>query len=537
MGLGYLCFVLHAHLPFVRHPEYEDFLEEKWLFEALSETYLPLLRVFSELEREEVPFRLTLSISPTLISMLTDELLQDRYIAHLEKLLELSEKELERTSAEDPEHLPVARMYQRLYKQNLEDFADLYQKNILKGFKYFQKQGNLELITTAASHSFLPLYQDFPRDIEAQIQVAMATHHRFLGKESAGMWVPECGYFNGLEDYLNRNNLNYFFAAAHGLMFASPQPRSGVYAPVRTPNGIAAFGRDPVASHAVWSAQEGYPSDHVYRDFYRDIGYDLPLDYIGPYIHDGNIRVSTGFKYSAITGETEKKLPYNPEKARAKAAEHAENFVYNRIRQFDKLSEVMDIPPLINIPFDAELFGHWWFEGPIWIKEVFRNFADAETSGGIDMVTPTDYLNTNPDIQTATPSFSSWGEKGYAQVWLDGQNDWIYRHIHKNIRRMEELAQRFPDEHGLKERALNQAAREVLLSQASDWPFIMKTGTTVPYAVRRVKEHIYNFNQIYGSLCRNTVNTEWLTRIAQKNNLFPDMDYRIFRKDISRVHQ
>jgi 1,4-alpha-glucan branching enzyme len=93
---------------------------------------------------------------------------------------------------------------------------------------------------------------------------------------------------------------------------------------------------------------------------------------------------------------------------------------------------------------------------------------------------------------------------------------------------MQELIRRFPNETGLKERALNQAAREVLLSQASDWPFIMRAGTTVPYAVRRVKEHIYNFTTIYDALFRGTVSPEWLTRLERKNNIFPNIDYRIF---------
>jgi 1,4-alpha-glucan branching enzyme len=144
------------------------------------------------------------------------------------------------------------------------------------------------------------------------------------------------------------------------------------------------------------------------------------------------------------------------------------------------------------------------------------------------MVTPSDYLEMHPENQAAVPSFSSWGTKGYSEVWLNGKNDWVYRHTHMAIERMQELARRFPNEAGLKERVLNQAAREVLLSQASDWPFIMKIGTTVPYAVKRVKEHICNFNLIYENLCKNTVNTEWLTGIEKKNNLFPDIDYRIF---------
>jgi 1,4-alpha-glucan branching enzyme len=183
--------------------------------------------------------------------------------------------------------------------------------------------------------------------------------------------------------------------------------------------------------------------------------------------------------------------------------------------------------PIIICPYDAELFGHWWFEGPKFIEEVFRGFA----SSSVVAASPIDYLDMYPHNQKATPAFSSWGDKGYGQVWLDGSNDWIYRHLHKLIERMIELVERFPDESGLKERALNQAAREVLLSQASDWPFIMKTGTTVPYAIKRVKTHIFNFNFIYESLCRNVVKTEWLTKLEKSNNIFPAIDYRMFGRD------
>jgi len=150
------------------------------------------------------------------------------------------------------------------------------------------------------------------------------------------------------------------------------------------------------------------------------------------------------------------------------------------------------------------------------------------------MVTPKDYLAMYPKNPVGHPSFSSWGNNGYSNVWLDGSNDWVYRHLHKAIERMEELVERYPDEKGLKARALNQAAREVLLSQASDWEFIIKTGTSAQFAVQTVKEHLSSFNIIYENLCRNTVNTEWLTNIEKRHNIFPDIDYKVFRNPQNR---
>ncbi len=526
MMKGNVGFVLHAHLPFVRHPEYERFLEEDWLYEAISETYLPFLRMCNRLVADGVSFRLTVSISPTLSAMLSDELLQNRYVQHITRLLDLGEKELDRTR-DEPRLQVLVKMYRDRLEKNLSDFVDLYRKKILWGFKTLEKDGYLEIITTAATHPFLPLYQQLPEAIEAQVQTAVIDHGRKFGKKPLGFWLPEFGFYPGIEEVLRRNDISYFFTAAHGILFASKKPPYGVYAPLTCENGLYAFGRDYPTSDAVWSEDRGYPSDVDYREFYRDIGYDLPLDYIKPYIHEPDLRVCTGYKYYAITGETEEKRIYDREKALGQVDAQAENFIYNRRKQLQKFEGIIDRVPYIVAPFDAELFGHWWFEGLDWLEAVIRRIDESED---LSLITPSQYIAAYPKGQEGIPSFSSWGNKGYAEVWLNGKNDWIYRHIHKAIERMSELVERYPDESGLKQRVLNQAAREVMLAMASDWPFIMSTGTTVPYAERRIKEHLYNFNYIYDRLCRNTVDTEWLTSIEKKQNLFPDIDYRIFKK-------
>ena len=526
MSQGFLAFVLHAHLPFVRNPEHKRFLEENWLFEAISETYLPLLRVFDRLEKDGIPFKLTVSVSPTLAAMLEDELLQDRYIKHLERLIELAEKEVDRTRGDAQFH-PLALMYRELFTANRKDFVETYGKRLLKGFDFFLKKGRLELITSCATHAYLPLYEMYPETVRAQVQIAVQSHCRLFGKPPNGFWLPEFGYHPDVEEILKEAGIRYFFTAAHGILFVPDRPEHGVYGPLSCPNGLAAFGRDPASANAIWSSEEGYPGDFSYREFYRDIGFDLPLEYVAPYIHDGDFRICTGFKYYAVTGRTDQKVPYNIGAAKKKIDEHAENFIYNRLKQIRKLGEFMDKPPIISCPFDAELFGHWWFEGPEWIESLFRKLAQHS---GLEAVFPTDYLKAYPRNQKAQPVFSSWGNKGYSEVWLDGSNDWVYRHTHKAVERMSELVDRYPNEKGLKGRALNQAAREVLLSQASDWPFIMHTGTTVSYAVSKVKEHLGNFLRIYDALCSGVVSTEWLTKLERKNNIFPDIDYRIFRR-------
>jgi len=526
MPKGYISLLLHAHLPFVRHPRYEHVLEENWLYEAVSETYLPLLRVLRNLRDDGIPLKLTFSVSPTFAAMLNDELLQSRYVQYLNNQILLGEKEILRLKNE-PELLRLAETYLEGYRQNLEEFTNLYKGQLTKVLKELQKEGHLEIITSSATYSLLPLFQEYPRAVEAQIETAVISHSRTFGEAPRGIWLPECGFYPGLEAYLKKNNLGYFFAASNGILHASEKARYGVYSPLRCPNGVHAFGLDLRTNREVSSAVEGYPADFCYREFQKDIGFELDEDYLGFFIYKNGVRGHTGYKYYSKKMQDREPAVYNPEVAARKAEEHADNFLYKRLQKTNKLAPAMDRPPLTVCAFDAEIFGRWWHEGPIWLESVIRKIhADPQ----LEMITPPKYLELHPDNQVSVPSFSSWGNNGYAQVWLNGKNDWIYRHLHKAIERLQELVERYPNESGLKEWVLNQAAREVLLSQASDWPFIMKMGSTVPYAVQRVREHLFNFTKIYEDLCRNTVNTEWITRIEKRNNLFPDLDYRIFRK-------
>jgi 1,4-alpha-glucan branching enzyme len=266
------------------------------------------------------------------------------------------------------------------------------------------------------------------------------------------------------------------------------------------------------SSKSVWSSIDGYPGDYNYRDFYRDVGYDLDYEYIKPYINPDGTRVNTGIKYYKITGQTDYKLPYDVDKAREKAAEHAGNFIFNREKQIEYLSSIMDRKPIIISPYDAELFGHWWFEGPEWLEYLIRkiNF-DQDT---IKLITPNDYLSIYRRNQVITPSISSWGWKGYSEVWLEGSNDWIYRHLHKAVERMMEMAVKFAEtKEQIKIRALNQMARELLLAQSSDWAFIMKTGTFVTYAHNRIRSHIYRFTRLYEELNNGKIVESWLKDI------------------------
>ena len=523
---GYLALVLHTHLPYVRHPEFDEFLEEDWLFEAITETYIPLIRVFDGLVRDSVDFHITLSITPSLMSMLTDPFLQSRYQRHLNKLIELSEKEIERTRYEGRNH-ELALMYHWKFTSARELFVNQYSSNLVTAFRNLQDRGNLEIITCGATHGFLPLMQSNPGAVRAQIRTAVRHYEKHLGRKPAGIWLPECGYYPDLEEILRENGIRYFFTDTHAILHAEPRPKYGVFAPVFTPSGVAAFGRDTDSSKQVWSAKEGYPGDHDYRDFYRDIGFDLDFDYIKDYIQPNGLRKMTGIKYHRITGDTDDKQLYDQHAALEKAASHAGNFMFNREKQVEHLAGVMDgREPVIVSPYDAELFGHWWYEGPDWLNFLLRKMHHDQDT--IKTITPSMYLEKFPKNQVCTPTMSSWGYKGYAEVWLEGSNDWIYRHLLKAADRMVALAHRYPEADGDVKRALNQAARELLLAQSSDWAFIMKTGTMVEYAVKRTKDHLWRFDKLADQLESGALDGGFLRQMEETDNIFPEMDYKVY---------
>ncbi|MEQ1528842.1 MAG: 1,4-alpha-glucan branching protein domain-containing protein [Methylococcales bacterium] len=528
MAKGFLSIVLHAHLPFVRHPEYPGFFEESWLFEAMTECYIPLIGVFDRLLADNVDYRLTLSLSPPLMSMLRDELLQHRYVRYIQQQIELAEREIVRTR-HHPHYQKLARLYRRFFRKTLDVYQNRYQGDLLNAFIKHQAAGKLTLITSAATHGFLPLLSINAAAVRNQINVGIDTFQSYIGTAPKGFWLPECGYYPGLEALLKDAGIEYFFVDAHSFSNASQPPQFGVYAALACENGVAAFARDPESSQQVWSSIQGYPGDFDYREYYRDIGFDLDLDYIAPYILEGKTRTPTGMKYYKVTGGDVPKEPYEPRNALAKAKHHAQDFIAKRRQQIDALSVTMDRPPIIVAPYDAELFGHWWFEGPYWLEWVLRLASDE--SNDLQTISCSDYLQQQPSIQTATPSASTWGHEGYSSYWLNEANDWIYPFLHKAGMQMEQFVAELEgySVSPLQERALNQAVRSILLAQASDWPFIMKSGTTIEYANKRITDHLARFNYLYDSLRKGRIDERYLASLEIMDNIFPTINFRDYR--------
>lgn len=525
MAKGYLAFVLHAHLPFVRHPEYDSFLEERWFFEALTETYIPLVRCLEQMLDEGVRARVTVSVSPSLLGMLEDPLLQERYERHLEGLLRLCERELERVQYQSQLH-SLAGFYQRMFQESLDTFRS-YNGRLSSRLRRLHEAGAIQLITTAATHGILPLLMAQPKMAEAQVRVGLDYFESVLGFASEGMWLPECAYFPGLEDLLRQHNIRFFFTETSAIENASVLPKYGVYAPLFTPSGVAAFGRDAACSKEVWSATEGFPGDPVYREFYSDIGRDLDpsvlLECLG-----SDLQAETGIKYSRITSRaSSNKEVYYPDAAQQKAAEHAGVFVARRMAQIEHLAATTDRMPIVVAPFDAELFGHWWFEGPKWLGYVIRKLAFDQST--VQLSTISEYLNQHPVQQQGRPATSTWGNESNLDIWVNGSLDWLNSVLLQCGDRMGALLKR--QESGQMapgaERAMNQCLRELLLAQSSDWPFIISTTKTPDYATRRFKDHVCRFDYLAYAIEAGQVDEEYLQVLEYTDNIFPNIDYRV----------
>ncbi len=523
---GHLIIVLHSHLPFVKHLEEEYFLEENWFYEAITETYLPLLRAFGNLKNKGVRFRITMSITPPLANMLSDRLLAERYNRYLGSRLLLAQKKYK--EEKNLKKREILLFYKNRYSALKETLKNL-NGNILDGFKNFQDEGFLEIITCTATHEILPL-ELHEESRYAQVKTSVDEYERFFGRKPKGIWLGECAYTPGVDKILGENGIEYTFVDSHGLLYGTPSPLYGVHSPVVSGAGVAFFARDPEASKQVWSAREGYPGDFNYREFYRDLGYDLDDEEVRKFLHPGGFRFDSGIKMHKITGKVplDKKELYDREKAKEMAEIHAGNFMFNREREAEYLMSVMDREPVIVAPFDTELFGHWWFEGPDFLESLLEKiFRFSEV---IDTMSPSDYLEKYPVNQLSQPAPSTWGDGGYFKVWLNEKNDWIYPELYLMGEKMINFAERFGSSSGIRKRVLNQMARELMLAQSSDWAFLITTETAVDYSVRAEKFHIAAFYELAEMLESGRIDESFLNYLETKDSIFPYIDFRIFRR-------
>ncbi len=321
----------------------------------MTESYIPLLRMMQRLVDEHVPFKLAISITPTLCAMLQDKLLCERYVRHLDLLIDLAARERNR-NRKHPRLHELADFYSKIFCEAKRFFVDGCKCDLLTSFRKLRASGVLEIIASAATHGLLPLLLQHSREAaRAQILIGRDIYADVFGAEPAGFWLPECAYGPGVESILQEANIRWFVLDAHGLLFGTPRPRRSIYAPCYTPAGPAAFARDRDSSRPIWSAQGGYPGDPAYREFYRDVGFDLPLEHLGPVGH--GTRKFSGVKYHRITGSGDEKDLYDPVAAERVAETQAVHFLDERQHQICEIS-VAGFDPIVIVPFDAELFGH-----------------------------------------------------------------------------------------------------------------------------------------------------------------------------------
>jgi len=624
MPAACLSLILHAHLPYIRHAGDAASFEERWLFEAVAQCYLPLLRVFEGLVRDGIRVRIALSLSPTLAEMLDDPLLMDRCAHHLGALADLAARETVRTRADARFHR-LALAHRDAFAALAADF-DARGRRLLPAFAALRDAGLLDLLTTAATHGHLPLLGAVPSAARAQVRLGASSHRRRFGAAAGGFWPPELAYRPGMERDFAAAGARWFCVETHGLLRASTRPQHGTFAPVACPNGVAAFARDPDLARRVWDARLGYPGDPWYREYHRDIGYELPPDALGALAAPPGARGPTGIKYHRVTGGEGDKRPYDPSRAAAKVGEHAADFLRRAAERCMAAAGAMDRPAHVTAPFDAELFGHWWHEGPAWIDAVARLAAG---SGVVEMLSPSDYLDRHPRLQRATPAESSWGAGGGHETWLNEATAWIWPSLHDAARRMERLARETrrttnsehrtpnielhppdpgsrppdlrpplsapcsplpalrsplpalrssplalrssplalrsptsdfrlptpalrpppsaprppssdsrlpssdsrlppsaprPPTSALVARAVRQAARHLLLAQASDWPFMIRNGRAADFAERMVRDHLRCFDYLEHAARHGRVNARRLAEMERACPPFPGLD-------------
>jgi len=547
---GTLLLVLHTHLPWVLgHGRWPH--GESWLYEAAAECYLPILRLLARLETEDRKGSVTLGVTPVLAEMLSTPRFRDGFLAYLGERAgraDADRREFETSGDEYARGAAVA--WSEFYKRAKEDFLEKYNGDLLSALVRLQESGRIEIIVSAATHGYLPL---LGRDesIEAQLGLGITSYRRRFGRRPRGIWLPECAYRPGyawsrpvgparawlrpgLEEFLARKGLRYFFVDTHLVAGGAPigtyedrlaerrldAAREGTGLSPNEPYAITAsrrrkvavLARDPRSSVQVWSADYGYPGDGAYLEFHRKHGRD-------------------GLRYWRVTDRRiplAEKVPYDPMAAKERAEAHAEHFaslVIDRLREYQ---EATGRTGVVVAPFDTELFGHWWFEGPQWLESVLRRLE-----GQVEVATASSFLAKHPPRSAIRLPEGSWGQGGHHWVWLNDGTRWIWEEVYRAEDAFLEASraargQRKP----IIRRILTQLARELLLLESSDWPFLITTVAAKDYAEARVKEHIEAFDRLASMLPQARAGTlspedrAWLTTIEARDSLFPDLDLK-----------
>ena len=553
MSLGSFVFMLHSHLPYYRMAGMWPFGEEN-LYECMSETYVPLLNAISELYEEEgIKAKLTVGITPILAEQLNDEHLKNGFVEYLDSRIKSVSEDLDRypdPNVPHSQHLKyLAKYYFDWYNHIKDSFVNKYNKDLVGAFKKYQDLGCIEITTSGATHGFSPLLAT-DSNLNAQFKVGQDTTKRLFGKKAKGCWLPECAYRQGyeftgkdgkkhwrpaIEVTLQNNDIEYFFTESHvieGGNSVGERRVVGIYGnieyiplPKREATGydtysaywlpdaqVAVMGRNDRAGFQVWSAADGYPGDGVYREFHKKDD-------------------KSGMNYWRITSpktDLGDKMLYDPVLALNQVnsnSDHYTTLIYHLLNDYKKAKNKEG---LIMVSFDTELYGHWWFEGVEFIKQVIRKLNNFLPE--IERCTAGEYLEKHPPVDTIQIPESSWGQGGHFYVWMNHLTEWMWPIIHGCEKRIIDIVKNYEKipENKLLHRALNQLARENLLLQSSDWPFLITTWQAKDYATERFQEHVKRFEQIADMIESGNINDEELKKIEAIDNCFPVIDYRVY---------
>lgn len=555
---GAFTFVLHSHLPYAREAGMWPHGEE-WVHEAIAETYLPLLNALYDLEEEGVDFRLTVGITPILAEQLADRLIADHFIVYAAERSAWAGADVPRFEETGDEGMAsLARYYHQWYARALSTFTDRFGKDLIGAFKGLQDRGLIEISTSAATHGYLPLVS---RDstIYGQLATGVASYRRHFGRDPKAIWLPECAYRPavmdtsdpahpvrrpGLETFLKEQGIHVFFSETHLVEGGSPVGRTtgdaiGPYGVIKqrysvplspdeqrepgttyeaywvgdAPGSVAVLARNNKTSQQVWSGDHGYPGDPAYREFHRK-------------------DAVSGMQYWRISGpgvDLGQKQAYDPAIALGRTEDHARHFTRMVEQQLTEYAERTGKPGVIDSNYDTELFGHWWFEGVDWLKAVLRHLAASEI---VDLTTASGIIERYPPEKVMDLPEGSWGANGTHFTWMNVDTEWMWPIIHGAESRMEALVARYPDADGELRELLNQTARELLLLESSDWPFLVTTGQAGEYATKRFNEHTERFDRLAGVAETggriDAADREYLDEIEERDNPFPVIDYRVF---------
>jgi 1,4-alpha-glucan branching enzyme len=485
---GVFALMLHAHIPYCRKSGVWPAGEE-WLFEAMNETYIPLLKVFRSLRNDRITPRIMMGLVPVLMEQLADEYMKDRFCVYMEDKIKRARLDMDRFSG-DPARLAVAGYWLDFFEDNYRVYTRDFYRDILGTLKWLQEEGVVEVLTSAATHAFLPLLEQ-DSAIFGQVRLGVDTYEKYFGRKPRGFWLPECAYRppewsergryvrKGIDQWLEDVGLEYFFVESVGITSASfvenrhQEIGPSTFRGYNLPSGVSVFGRNVDTGKQVWSPDLGYPGDPHYLEFHQK-------------------DPESGLNCWRVTGRPDKEI-YHPGDARTRVRSHAEHFVSLLEGVFEH-AEMPESRPVVVAPYDCELFGHWWHEGVAWIEEVYRVLAARDAVRCMSLGDYIDHYRTT--FSTIAMGKSTWGLNSDYTVWLNPEHGWIWPYINASSREMEEILARVQptDERG--NRILRQMARELLLMQGSDWPFLLFTLQAKEYANQRFHHHHQRFRKL-----------------------------------------